>query len=52
MITCPDMVPTVEEDNPDASSDTANTQLEALPRSGARVRWASSIVPTVVRPCP
>ncbi len=50
MMTWPDMVPTVDDDKPDASSDTAKTQLDALPRSGARVLWASSMVPTVVRP--
>jgi len=34
MITWPDIVPTVEEDKPDASSDTAKTQLDALPGVG------------------
>ena len=38
MITCPAMVPTVEEDSPDARSEMAKTTLLAPPRSGTRVR--------------
>ncbi len=49
-MTCPDMVPTAEEDRPEARRDTANIQLEALPRIGVRVRWASSIVPISLNP--
>ena len=51
MMTWPAMVPTEEEERPEARSDTPNTQLAAFPRSGSRVLCASSRVPTCVSPC-
>ena len=50
MMTCPAMVPTEDEDSPEASSEMAKTQLAAEPSSGCRVRWASSMVPTSGQP--
>ena len=46
MMTCPAIVPTADDDRPDASSEMAKTQLAALPSSGSSVRYASSMVPT------
>ena len=51
MMTCPAIVPTVEDERPDASSESANTADDALPSSGSSVRCASSIVPISVSPC-
>ena len=38
MITCPAMVPTEEEDRPEASSEMAKIHAWPLPSSGSRVR--------------
>ena len=51
MMTCPAIVPTVEDESPEASSESAKTQDDALPSSGSSVRCASSIVPISVSPC-
>ena len=40
MITWPAMVPTVDADSPEATSEMANTVLEAGPSSGVSVSWA------------
>jgi len=37
MITCPAMVPTTEEERPEASSESRNKAAAALPSSGVRV---------------
>ena len=37
MIICPAMVPTVELDTPDASSETRKTAAAAAPSSGVKV---------------
>lgn len=50
MITCPAMVPTDEEERPEARSARANTIPAAGPRSGSSVRCASSSVPTCAAP--
>src|SRR5919204_4210592 len=50
MITWPAMVPTVDEDRPEASSETAKTVAEACPSSGVRVWWATSIEATSLWP--
>ena len=50
MITWPAMVPTDEDDRPEASSEMAKIQLAAEPSSGSSVRWASSMVPTLLCP--
>ena len=46
MITWPAMVPTVDADSPEATSEMANTVLEAGPSSGVSVSCAVSIVAT------
>ena len=50
MITWPAIVPTDEEESPEASSEMANTQLDALPSSGSSVKCASSMVAIWVSP--
>ena len=50
MTTCPESVPTVELDRPEASSASANSVLEAPPRIGASVRCAVSSESTSVMP--
>ena len=46
------MVPTVDEDRPEASSEMAKTVPENPPRSGVRVWYACSMFPTSLKPLP
>ena len=46
MITCPAMVPTVEEESPDRSSASPKAPAESDPSSGLNVRCASSMLAT------
>ena len=50
--TCPDIVPTVELDSPEAVSASAKSTLEAPPRSGSSVRCAPSRESMLVSPLP
>ena len=50
MITWPAIVPTVDEESPEASSEIAKMTLAAEPSSGSSVRCASSIEAISVQP--
>ena len=50
MMTCPALVPTVEDESPEASSDTAKIKLAALPSRGSSVLCASCMVAMEVNP--